>query len=489
MGKVLFPVGLAIACLSGALTAQTIEQTNSFDAKTQPFAIAAYRAASPVAASVAEKPGVTLSQPKPTVVLHTGFGSKLTYYLGSTVSARNFLETGFIAGIPNLPSAPKQPSTKTTTGPEYEAAMDQYGDDMDVWRRSSEDILRYHGRRAAVGLATAETRAFFSNFLLPVALRQNARYTPAELNNSFGRRIGHAAASVIVTQGNNGHLQPNISKIAGTIGAAFMGREVYTDQFNLPQLHTNKFVGKYIAYSLAGDAATNVARELVRSMVRSEILQGNAQGASLSENYTPLSPQAKFVYWAKSTYSMRNFAQGALMAGIPNITDEPSYPATPVITSEEEQAAFDNTLKQYGDNVQAWRHNLETDVRYHGRRLVAGIAESETQLFLSNFLLAAPLKLDPRYIPLGPDHAFGARLGHAIAGVAVTHRDNGRRFMNLPLIGGTVGAAYIGKQLIYPEVGVDRLSRDEVLGRTIGLNLAVDVIYNILQELRPRRTF
>jgi hypothetical protein len=418
-----------------------------------------------------------------------GFGSTLTYFLGSTFSARTFLETGLIAGIPNLPTAPKQPVTTSYSGPAYETAMDQYGDGMDEWRRSSDVELRYRGRRAAAGLATAESRVFLSNLLLPLALRENARYVPADLHASFASRIGHAAASAFVTRGNNGHILPNFSKIGGTVGAAFLGRKVFADEFNVPQLDTGKFVGKYIGYSLAGDMATNISREFVRSLVRNEILIGERQGPSLADSYYPMTAQAKLVYWARSTYSLRNFVQGALLAGIPNVTDEPEYPATPDIQTEQDEENYDNQLKAYGVSVQSWRDNLENDARYHGRRLLAGFSESETQLFLSNFALAAPLRMDPRYVPLGPDHSAGARLGHALAGVVVAHRDNGHDFVNFPIIGGTVGAAYIGQQYIYPQLGVDRLDRDEVLGRTIGLNLAADALFNVVREILPRRTF
>jgi hypothetical protein len=73
------------------------------------------------------------------------WGMKLDWYLRSTVSFRNFLEAGFLAGIPNLPSAPAQPlppAAITIDGVQnYANAMDAYGDAMDTWRRSSEDEL------------------------------------------------------------------------------------------------------------------------------------------------------------------------------------------------------------------------------------------------------------------------------------------------------------------------------------------------------------
>lgn len=489
MGKTTLSLCLAAMCLPAALSAQTDHLTGEEFNAWQPMAATAAIPSS--AEALAQKKPSAVQEIK-AITPSTSFGSKLTYYLSSTVSSRDFLEMGMISGIPNLPTAPKQPvfcSNAGSCGPAYENSMEQYGNDMDSWRRVSEVQLRYRGRRAAVGIATAETRVFFSNFLLPVALRENARYEPADLHASFASRIGHAAASVAVTRGNNGLLQPNFAKIGGTVGAALMGRMFYADEFNVPQLNTGRFIGKYIGYSLAGDVATNVSRELIRSIVRNEILTGQRQGPATADSYYPLSVQAKFVYWAHSTYSVRNFVQGALMAGIPNVTDQPEEPAEPVIRTKQDRINFDQSLINYGVQIQTWRDNLEQDARYHSRRLLAGLSESETQLFLSNFVLAAPLKIDPRYIPLGSGHGAGARFGHALAGVVVARRDNGRNFFNIPVIGGTVGAAYIGQQYIYPQFGVDRLNRDEVLGRTIGLNLAADTIFNVIREILPRKTF
>jgi hypothetical protein len=71
---------------------------------------------------------------------------------------------------------PQPPATITIDGvQDYADAMDAYGDAMDVWRRTSEDELRYRGRRFGVGLATAETRQLLSNFAIPVALHQDPR--------------------------------------------------------------------------------------------------------------------------------------------------------------------------------------------------------------------------------------------------------------------------------------------------------------------------
>ena len=421
------------------------------------------------------------------------FGVKLGYYARSTASFRNFLEAGFLAGIPNLPSAPAQPQPAPnldfTTGRAYENAMDAYGNGMDNWRRNSEVELRYRGRRFAAGLSTAETRDLLSNLILPVALRQDPRYIPAAIDGSFGQRMDHAFTSMIVTRGDNGRLEPNWSKWLGTVGAAYAGKEFYAKEFNVPQLQTNQFVMRYIGYSLAGDLVTNVSREVVRTAIRPDIQMYEAKGPSTEDSYYPLSIGGKFFYWVHSTYAPRNFIQGALIAGIPNVSGQPAYPPTPNITTEQQELAFDAVLEQYGKNVQGWRDNLEDGVRYHERRLIGGFGESETQMFLSNFLVPVALDMDPRYIPLGPGHSAGARMENAFAGVLVGHMDSGRRMVNLPVLVGTVGAAFMAKESYYPPLGVPALERNSVLGKTIGFNLAGDGLLNLLGEFFTHNSY
>lgn len=421
------------------------------------------------------------------------WGMKLDWYLRSTVSFRNFLEAGFLAGIPNLPSAPSQPQPPAVITIDvvqnYANAMDAYGDAMDAWRRTSEDELRYGGRRFGVGLATAETRQLLSNFAIPVALHQDPRYVPAYIDGSFSQRMWHAVSAIAVTRSDSGHLVPNYSKLGGTVAAAFIGKTVYAKEFDVPQLETGQFVRRYIGYSLAGDLATNVGRELVRTAIKPDIEMYTSQGVATQDSYYPLSVGGKFFYWARSTYGLRNFIQGALMAGIPDIPDQPEQPAVPVITTEEEALQFDAIFVQYGKDIQAWRDNLEDDVRYHERRLIGGFSESETQQFLANFALPVAVGMDPRYIPLGPGHSAGSRMGNAFSSIVIGQTDSGQKMVNIPLIAGTVGAGFIAKELYYPTLGVPELESNRFLAKTIGFNFAADGLLNLFGEFFIRKGF
>jgi hypothetical protein len=420
-------------------------------------------------------------------------GIKLRYYLGSAVSFRNLLEAGLLAGIPNIPSAPTQPAAPAViTIPSvrrYVNAMNAYGDAMDVWRRTSEDEMRYRERRFAVGLSTAETRQLLSNLALPLALHQDPRYVLAFIEGSFGERMWHAVSSVAVTRSDTGQIVPNYSKIGGTVAAAYLGKELYAKELDVPQLQTGQFVRRYIGYSLAGDLATNVGRELVRSAIKPEIQMYNAEGVATQNSYYPLSANGKFFYWARSTYGLRNFIQGGLMMGVPDIPSQPQEPVKPYITSQEEALAYDAIYVQYGKDLQAWRDNIENDVRYHEHRLIGSFSESETQQFLANYALPVTLGMEARYVPLGPGSSASSRMGNAFSGIVVGHTDSGRRTINVPLLAGTVGAALIAKELYYPKLGVPELESNRVLAKTIGFNFAADSLLNLVGEFAMHRGF
>jgi hypothetical protein len=420
-------------------------------------------------------------------------GIKLRYYLGSTVSFRNLLEAGLLAGIPDIPSTPSQPAAPTTiTIPgvrRYVNGMNAYGDAMDAWRQASEDEMRYHERRFAVGLSTAETRQLLSNLALPLALHQDPRYVPANIDESFGQRMWHAVSSIAVTRTDNGQLVPNYSKLAGTVAAAYIGKTVYAKQFDVPQLETGQFVRRYISYSLAGDLATNMGRELVRSAIKPEIEMYNFDGVATQDSYYPLSMNGKFFYWARSTYGLRNFIQGGLMMGIPDIPSQPQEPVKPNITNLDEALAYDTLYVQYGEDLQSWRDNIENDVRYHEHRLIGSVSESETQQFLANFALPVSLGMEPRYIPLGPGYSASSRMGNAFSGIVIGHTDSGRRTANVPLLAGTVGAAFIAKELYYPKLGVPELASNRVLAKTIGFNFAADGLLNLFGEFFMHKGF
>ncbi len=409
------------------------------------------------------------------------------------MSPRNLLEGFAVAGVPSITPAPIQPHAPATDDPvlslAYQHAIDRYNTEIDAWRRVNEATLRTRGYRFGVGLGTAETRDLFSNLVLPLALHQEARYIPAPVNSDFSERITHALASIVVTPNDAGVLVPNYSKLGGTVAAAFVAKSVYAKAFNAPELDSMHFATRYIAYSLAGDAATNTMRELVRAAREPDLSFYDRHGRATEDSYYPLSIGGKLIYWLRSTYAVRNFASAALLASRPTILKEPAEPVEDDPSTYHGYPDYNSAYNHYGDSVLAWKDGIENDVRYRATRLAGGFAESETQELLANFAIPVLFDLDPRYVPLGAGHTSGARFGHAMEGLWMTHTDAGNRTVNLPVLGGTVGAAYLAKEVYYSQLGVPALASTNVFAKTVTANLAVDAIYNVIGEFVRHRGY
>jgi hypothetical protein len=426
-------------------------------------------------------------------------------YIGSVFSFRNLIDAGLVSGIPNISAAPVQPlapvggfngtncnpalppaSNACTT---YENAMNAYSTSITAWQDKSENTLRYNGRRAAVGLGASETRYFFGNLILPIALREDPRYLPASFKTGFAERMLHAVDSVAITKTWGGHNTVNFAKLGSTAIAAYAAGSFLPREARAPELVKTGFMLKYGLYSLAGDAATNVARELARTAVHKDLENFREHGESTEEHYYPLTISGKFASWLQDTYNPRHLVEGALIGGLPQINSIPQYPNQPVILNESQQIAYDNQIAAYGLQVQAWRDNLEESVRYHANRALGGVAESETEGVLKYFFLPAMFNMEGRYIRESSEAPFVARITHPFVSVFLTRTNSGRRTVNIPELGGTVGAAFIAQDVIYPDMNLNRLSRTSVAEQTIEFNAAADVVLDLIREFIPRHAF
>ena len=414
----------------------------------------------------------------------TNIPGKMSYYLQSTYSFRILLETMAVAGVPNLPDAPLYPQYDPSlpdAGFQYQQALNKYSDDITIWGDQSQEIMRVRGRRAGVGLATAETRVLLSNLILPIGLHQEARYIPAPVNSDFSGRMWNAVESIVLTRNDHGDLVPNYSKLGGTIGAAFVGKSVFAPRFDAPELNSGHFVAHYVGYSLLGDLATNVAHELVRAAREPDETYYDLHGRSTEDSYYPLSVGGKVVYWAHSTYGVRVLVTAGLLASIPPYYHRPIEPTGDPATWNG-YPDYTDAYDAYGLATLAWKDNLEETVRYHGRRLAGGLSEAETQVLLRNLAIPVLFDMDPRYIPVGSGHPIGERFGHVLTGVVIGHTDAGTRTINLPVLGGTIGAALLAKEAYYPQLGTPALAANNVFAKTLALNFIADALYNVFTE-------
>ncbi len=418
----------------------------------------------------------------------TNVPGKVHYYLESTYSLRVLLEAFAVTGVPNITTAPRRPLAGDAN---YQQALDSYGDQLDNWFHVNEKTLRLRSDRLEVGLATAETRQLFSNLVLPLALHQQARYLPAPVNSDFSQRMENAVASIVVTRTDSGALVPNYSKLGGTVAAAYLGKALYANAFKAPSLDSNHFVVRYISYSLLGDLATNVGHELVRAAREPDMTMYNLHGRPTDDSCYPMSIGGKTVYWLRSTYALRNFVTAGLASGLPDtnlIENRPKDPKPGNPSTWNRYPTYNDAYNNYGDNLLTWKDQVENNLRYHERRFAGGLAESETQMLLGNLAIPVLFNMDPRYVALGEGYTSGQRFGHALEGLVVSHTDAGNKTVNLPVLVGTVGAAYMAKEVYYPRLGTPALASNRVLATTIGLNLAADAMYNVIGEFRRHRS-
>jgi hypothetical protein len=163
------------------------------------------------------------------------------------------------------------------------------------------------------------------------------------------------------------------------------------------------------------------------------------------------------------------------------------YPTAPSNNTKASEIAYAEAVVQYATAMEDWRRTTDEDVRYHGKRFIGGFSESETQQFLGNCVIPLTLRMDPRYIPTSTNHSAGMRIQNAIAQIAVSRTNSGGRMVNLPLIGGTLGAAFIAQHLYYDQLGVPELATNRLAAKTVGFNLAADLLLNIVHEFLPHR--
>ena len=414
---------------------------------------------------------------------------KVAYYLGSTYSVRNFIEAFLIAGVPNIATPPVLPNPGDLSTNDYDNELDAYGNATQAWLDASYKETRFHVDRLAVGFATAETRQLASNLVLPIALHQQARYIPAPMNSDFGERMRNAALSIVLTRDDHGRTVPNYSKLGGTVAAAFVGKALYADAFNAPELNSGHFLTHYVGYSLLGDLATNAAHELVRAAIDPDLTMASMHGRSTEDSYYPLSAGAKFINWAHSSYSLRPFVSAALLAGLPRVVGEPVEPKPNDPATYNGYSDYQTAYDQWGMSVLTWKDTLQTSVRYTGRRFGGGLAEAESQVMLEKLVIPVLFNMDSRYIPLGSNYDAGTRLGHAFRGPFETRTDTGGHIINLPVLVGTVGAALLAKEYYYPTLGTPNLASNSVLVGTIGFNLAADILGNLKSEFSRHRGY
>lgn len=133
-------------------------------------------------------------QPSPTPLTPLTGGQKV----------RRSLRAAFLSPVPYAVSA-------------FNAGITQIGEDR-LPHKDTGDELADWGSRTARVFATRTTYTFFGNGVYPALFKQDPRYERSR-HKGLGRRALHAASRVFVTRDDDGNLEPNYSRFAGSLTA------------------------------------------------------------------------------------------------------------------------------------------------------------------------------------------------------------------------------------------------------------------------------
>ena len=126
---------------------------------------------------------------------------------------------------------------------------------MDDWKSGRFSTTPGYWTRYRAELATSESRALLSKYLLPVVFHQDPRYHRMEEGGIFRRGL-YAASRVLITRTDDGGSTFNTSHVLGALGSRTMAN-AYLPYHDRTWGHTLKSTGTV----LLSDVGRNLMRE------------------------------------------------------------------------------------------------------------------------------------------------------------------------------------------------------------------------------------
>jgi hypothetical protein len=100
----------------------------------------------------------------------------------------------------------------------FSAGLTQLGEDSQPQEDNADEVADW-GSRTARSFATRTTSTIFSSGVYPALFKQDPRYERSR-SRKFGPRVAHALGRVFVTRDDDGNLEPNYSRFAGSFTAS-----------------------------------------------------------------------------------------------------------------------------------------------------------------------------------------------------------------------------------------------------------------------------
>jgi hypothetical protein len=100
----------------------------------------------------------------------------------------------------------------------FSAGITQLNEDSQPQKDNADEAADW-GSRTARSFATRTTSTVFSSGVYPALFKQDPRYERSQ-SKKFGPRVAHALGRVFVTRDDDGNLEPNYSRFAGSFTAS-----------------------------------------------------------------------------------------------------------------------------------------------------------------------------------------------------------------------------------------------------------------------------
>jgi hypothetical protein len=115
-----------------------------------------------------------------------------------------------------------------------------------------------YAKRYAAATATILTGTVLTKAIMPIVFKQDPRYF-YKGTGSTSSRVGYALSRAIVTRSDNGHLQPDYSRILGHFTAGAISNLYYPPQ----DRHSLQLTAQYTALAIGAGAIDNLLQEFL----------------------------------------------------------------------------------------------------------------------------------------------------------------------------------------------------------------------------------
>lgn len=142
----------------------------------------------------------------------------------------------------------------------FSAAVTEYTED-DLPHKTTEDRFADFASRFAIRFTTRATNTLLGGGVYPILFKQDPRYRKSDSKNYFKRAL-HAASRVFVTDDDDGNLEPNVSRWAGSLTSSAIANLYEQSTPGRDRIGTDATFRRF-ASSFTSGMLNNIIREFI----------------------------------------------------------------------------------------------------------------------------------------------------------------------------------------------------------------------------------